>query len=223
MRTTRRTYLAVAGAALAGTAGCLGGGSGSGDRPSCDVGQLEQVNSLPHPTLGAEDAAVTVDVYEDFACPHCATYNLDVFPKVKENYVDTEKIRYRFFDFPLPVSEQWSWGGAIAARAVQDRTDHETYFEYAKTLFDRQDELTSNGFTVVHDAADEYDVDGCEVMGSVEQDAYRPVVQQDRQRAVDRGLQSTPTVVVNGEQLANYDWETVRNGIEGHLKSASKS
>lgn len=214
MPTTRRSYLAAAGA-LAAAAGCLGGGSG--DRPSCDVGQLEQVNSLPRPTLGPDDAAVTVDAYEDFACPHCATYSLDVFPKVRENYVDSGEIRYRFFDFPLPVSEQWSWGGAVAARAVQDRADDETYFEYAKTLFERQDELTNDGYTVVHDAADEHGVDGCEVMGSVEQDAYRPVVESDRARAVDRGLQGTPTVIVDGERLANADWETVRNAIENSL------
>ncbi|SFR43622.1 DsbA family protein [Halogeometricum limi] len=224
MRTTRRAYLAAAGGALAATTGCLGGGGGSGYAAlSCDVGQLEQVDSLPRPTLGPDDAAVTVDVYEDFACPHCATYNLDVFPKVREEYIAPGDIRYRFFDFPLPVSEQWSWGGAVAARAVQDRADAETYFDYAKALFDRQDDLTSDGYTVVHDVAEEFDVDGCEVAAAVDQDAYRPVVESDRQRAVDRGIQSTPTVVVNGETLANYDWATVQNGIEGHLKSASKS
>ncbi|ADQ67551.1 protein-disulfide isomerase [Halogeometricum borinquense DSM 11551] len=222
MRTTRRSYLAAAGGALAATAGCLGG-SDSQSKPSCEVGDLEQVKSLPTPTLGPEDADVTVDVYEDFACPHCATYNVDVFPKVKQNYIDTGKIRYRFFDFPIPVSKQWSWGGAIAARAVQDRTDDETYFKYAKRLFEKQNELTSNGYTVIHDVANEFDVDGCEVMASVEQDIYRSVVKSDRQRGIEVDIGGTPAIIVNGEHLSGAGWETVKNGIEGHLKSASKS
>lgn len=219
MRTTRRAYLATVGGALAASAGCLGG-SGSAATEDCDVGQLEQVDSLPRPTLGAEDAAVTVDVYEDFACSHCATYHLDVFPNVKEEFIDPGDIHYRFFDFPLPVSEQWSWGGAIASRAVQDRTDDETFFEYASSLFEQQGDLTSDGYSVVRDTAEEYDVDGCEVATSVEQDTYRPVVESDRQRAVGEGYDGTPTVVVNGQQLGGYGWNTVRTEIEAHLDSA---
>lgn len=223
MRTTRRAYLAAVGGTVAATAGCLGGSGGGMNDLSCDVGQLEQVNSLPRPTLGPDDAAVTVDAYEDYACPHCATYSLDVFPKVKKNYIDTGKIRYRFFDFPVGVSKQWSPGGAVAARAVQDRADAETFFEYGKALFERQDELTSNGFSVVHDAAEEFGVDGCEVAASVDQETYLPVVESDKQRAVDKGYESTPTIVVNGETASAPDWETVRQTIDGHLKSASKS
>ncbi|MDS0293055.1 thioredoxin domain-containing protein [Halogeometricum luteum] len=224
MRTTRRAYLAAAGGAVAATAGCLGGSGTAGMADlSCDVGQLDQVNSLPRPSLGPDDAPVTVDAYEDYACPHCATYSLNVFPKIRENYIDGGDVRYRFFDFPLPVSEQWSWGGAVAARAVQDRADAEAFFEYGKTLFERQDELTSDGFSVVHDAAEEFDVNGCEVAASVDQETYRPVVESDRERAVDAGYQSTPTIVVNGETAADPSWETVRRTIDGHLKSASKS
>ncbi|ELZ26207.1 protein-disulfide isomerase [Halogeometricum pallidum JCM 14848] len=225
MRTTRRAYLAAAGGAVTATAGCLGGGSGTAGMAdlSCDVGQLDQVNSLPRPSLGPDDAAVTVSAYEDYACPHCATYSLNVFPKVKENYIDTGKIRYRFFDFPLPVNEQWSWGGAVAARAVQDRADAETFFEYGKTLFERQGDLTSEGYSVVHDAAEEFDVNGCEVAASVDQETYKSVVESDRQRAVDAGFQSTPTIVVNGETTADPSWSTVKQAIDGHLKSASKS
>lgn len=219
MRTSRRALLAATGGALAATAGCLGSlpGSSGGGKPSCDVGEQETVQELPHPTLGPDDAPVTVDAYEDFACPHCATYSTDIFPRIREDYVSSGDVRYRFFDFPLPVNEQWSWGGAIAARAVQDRTDSETFFEYAEALFESQDQLTSSGHQLVHDAAENHDVNGCEVMTAVEQDTYRPVVEASRQRATDNGYSSTPTVVVDGEALDSYSYDAISSAIESSL------
>lgn len=219
MRTSRRALLAATGGALAATAGCLGNLSGSsgGTKPSCDVGNQETVRELPRPTLGPDDAPVTVDAYEDFACPHCATYSTEIFPKIRDEYVSSGDVRYRFFDFPLPVSKQWSWGGAIAARAVQDRTDSETFFEYAKALFKKQDQLTSSGHQLVHDAAEDHGVNGCEVMTAVEQDTYRPVVEADRNRATDKGYSSTPTVVVDGEALDSYSYDAVSSAIDSKL------
>jgi protein-disulfide isomerase len=175
------------------------------------------VNDLPRPTLGPSDAAVTVDVYEDYACPHCADFSLEVFPRIREEYISSGEIRYRFFDFPLPVDEQWSWGGAVAARAVQDRTDDETFFAYAKALFENQSDLTQSGFQLVHDLAEEQGVDGCAVYGAVEQETYRPVVEADRQHAVDNGYQSTPTVVVNGTALDSYGYDAISSAIDENL------
>jgi protein-disulfide isomerase len=219
MRTSRRALLAATGGALAATAGCLGGltGSAGGPKPTCDVPEQRPVEELPRPALGPSDASVTVDVYEDYACPHCAEYSLNVFPKVREEYVSTGKIRYRFFDFPIPVSEQWSWGAAVAARAVQDRADVETFFDYGKALFENQGDLASSGFQLVHDLAEERGVDGCEVMAAVERETYRPVVAADRQRAIDRGYNGTPTVVVNGEALGSYGFDAVSSAIERNL------
>ncbi|MGQ4556215.1 thioredoxin domain-containing protein [Halobellus sp. GM3] len=219
MRTTRRAYLAALGATttLGSTAGCLGG-SGSDALPEgCDVGTLDAVSSLPRPALGPEDAAVTVDVFEDYACPHCRTFTQEVYPEIKSNYVDAGDVRYRFFDFPIPVNEEWSWAAASAARAVQDRSDDETFFAFAKGVYDNQDRLGDDGYQIVHDLASDLDVDGCEVAAAAEQETYREVVEADRQAGSDRGIPGTPAVYVDGDLLDAYDWETVSGAIERRL------
>ena len=126
MPTTRRSYLVAVGAAAAvgTTAGCLGGGGSASALPDgCDVGELDVVSSLPRPALGPEDAAVTVDVFEDYACPHCQTFTQDVYPEIRSKYIDPGEIRYRFFDFPIPVDVRRSdlrvhvFGERLAVRA----------------------------------------------------------------------------------------------------------
>ncbi|SDY28167.1 DsbA family protein [Halobellus clavatus] len=228
MRTTRRSYLAALGGAtaLGSIAGCLGGGGGgeSGSTQTasaalpegCDVGTLESVSSLPRPALGPSDAPVTVDVFEDFTCPHCRDFTQSVYPEIKSTYVDAGDVHYRFFDFPIPVSD-WSWLAASAARAVQDRSDQETFFEFAKGVYENQDRLPGEGYQVVHDLADDLGVDGCAVAGAADQEAYRPVVEADREEGVEREIPGTPAVYVDGELLDGYGLDTVRSAIDSQL------
>ncbi len=219
MPTTRRSYLAAVGsaAAVGTTAGCLGG-SGGTLPDGCDVGSLDSVSSLPRPALGPENAPVTVDVFEDYACPHCRTFTQEVYPEIKSKYVDSGEVRYRFFDFPIPVDDEWSWRAASAARAVQDRADAETFFAFAKGVYANQDRLSDEGYQVVHDVADDLDVDGCTVAAAAEQEPYRSVVEADRQAGSDRDVPGTPAVFVNGGGLRGYEWGTVDVAIRSELQ-----
>lgn len=51
---------------------------------------------------GSEDAPVTVEVYLDYDCVHCADFVREVLPPLMEEYVRTGKIRLLFRDFPMP-------------------------------------------------------------------------------------------------------------------------
>ena len=219
MRTTRRSTLVALGGTitLSTTAGCLGG-SGSGSFPSdCDGTDVETVGSLPHPALGPEDAPVTVDVFEDFACGHCATFTESVYPQIESTYIEPGDIRYRYFDFPI-VDENWSWRAASAARAVQDRADAETFFSFAKGLFEQQNRLGEDGYHLIREVANDNGVDGCTVAAAAQQEAYREVVEADKQTGDDRGVPGTPAVFVDGELLENYAWDTVSAAIDAQLE-----
>ncbi|ELZ71680.1 DSBA-like thioredoxin domain protein [Haloferax prahovense DSM 18310] len=224
MRNTRRAYLAAtAGALTLGTAGCLGGGSGgSGDEAvaaiGCEVPARDTVDSLPTPVIGAEDASVVVDVWEDFACPHCATFAVDVAPQLRSEYVSEGVVRYRHHDFPIPVDDWWSWKGASAARAVQDEADDETFFDFAHTLYENQSEFTGGdaegSLSTLRSLADDADLDGCSVAAAASRERYRPLVEAERTEAVDeRGFQGTPTVLVDGEQVAPR-WSDLQSAVE---------
>lgn len=84
----RRTLLLGVGALTLGTvAACnsSGGGTAIGDD---DV------------VLGQPNAPVTLIEYASSTCPHCADFHADVFDQLKENYIDTGKLRYVFREFP---------------------------------------------------------------------------------------------------------------------------
>ena len=78
----RRTLIAAAGVAALTLAACNGGKGGAGTDISQDM------------SIGSADAPVTVIEYASPTCPHCATWNEEVFPEFKKKYVDTGKARY---------------------------------------------------------------------------------------------------------------------------------
>lgn len=207
-RTSRRAILGAAATtagAVAATSGCLGPSS---DRPSPSGTVVE---SLPAPVQGDPDADVTVMAFEDLSCPHCRTYTLEVLPELAAEYVDSGVIRYEHHDFPIPVDGRWSWAAAGAARAVQDRVGDEAFFEYAHLLFENQDDYS---IELVGSLAEEVGADPEAVRRAAETGTYRPVLEADRQRGTELGLEGTPEVYVNGEMTDGYDYDTVAAAIE---------
>jgi protein-disulfide isomerase len=65
--------------------------------------------------LGDPDAKVTLVEYFSLTCPHCARFHAETYPKIKENYIDTGKVKMEFRDFPL---DQWALRAAALARCV---------------------------------------------------------------------------------------------------------
>ena len=222
MRQTRRAYLAASGTVLGGVAGCLGGGSGGPSEPDsqttagangCTLQQTEKVEELPTPTLGDDNAGVVMKVWEDFSCPHCATFTLEVLPKLRSEYVESGEVRYEHYDFPIPIDEKWSWAAASAARGVQDATDENTFFEYAHKLFENQG---SYSMSLVTQLANDVGAPGCEIQADAVYLTYEPVLQATRQAGVDMGLEGTPAVYVNGESV-KPSYEAVSAAVDAHL------
>lgn len=50
--------------------------------------------------LGSTSAPLTVYDYSSMSCPHCANFHTTIFPKVKQYYIDTGKVRWVYRTFP---------------------------------------------------------------------------------------------------------------------------
>jgi protein-disulfide isomerase len=196
----RRALLGMGGLAASTLAGCLGGASsGSGDGGG---------DTLPTPVQGDPDASTTVTVFEDFACPHCRTYNLDVLPTIASQYIEPGKIRYEHYDFP--VVNETSWRAASAARAVQKRADANAFFTYAKALYRNQQSLGPDTYASL---ANDMNLKGGAVRQAAENQTYRPTVEANMATGKDRGVRATPTIFV-GDKTVEATVEAISSAIE---------
>ena len=226
----RRELLAgIGSASVIGTAGCLGGG-GSDTGSNTDVGTpsgpslstalsqctdttVEPVSSLPSPTMGQSEAAVSIEVFEDFACSHCQTFSTEVFPQIREQFISEGVVSFQFRDFPIPV-DPWSWYAASAARSTQDIGGEASFFKFTKKIYEQQSVLLDNGYQLIHDAAEAAGISGCTAAVAAETLAYQDVVRDDKQSGIELEVPGTPAVFVNVTLLQDYRWETVKQAVE---------
>lgn len=202
MHLTRRAALRTGTAvAAAGLAGCLGGGSG------------ETVDSLPAPTKGSSDASVTVQAFEDFACPHCRTFAVQVLPRIESEYVESGEVVYEHHDYPF-VDQEWSWKTASAARAVQDEEGDEAFFEFAHGLYENMDDYSLD---LIGTLAEGVGADPDTIKTAADDLVYKPVLEDDKSHGQEMGVTGTPMVFVDGEQTSNFAFETVASAIEARL------
>ena len=216
---SRRAVLAgLSAAAATATAGCLGGGGG-GENGGSDEVPADAVESLPTPVQGDEDAPVTVAVFEDFACPHCRTFAVDVQPRIVDEYVDPGDVRYEHHDFPIPVDDRWSWEAPGAGRAVQDTVGDAVFVTFTGRLFEEgwADGSPTYSESLMRDLASAVGADPDTVVADASGNRYRPVLEADRESGLDRGVQATPSVFVDGTLLDRPDYSTISSAIEEGL------
>ena len=207
---SRRTFHAAASAGIAGLAGCLGGGGGESEGRDCSGEQ----RSVEVPAAGDPDSDVTVAAYEDFACPGCREYVLNVLPRIEDEYVEPGAIAYEHHDLPIPVDEKWSWKVPNAAFVVFEEAGREAYYEFIPNAYQHQGDYSEE--TVVG-VATELGADEGAVRDALESEPFCEQLNESRSAALDRGVEATPTVFVNDQQLESPDEQELREAIEAEL------
>lgn len=148
------------------------------------------------PSLGEADAPVTLVEFTDYQCPYCKRFHDNTFPKLKEKYIDTGKLRYIAMDLPLRFHQQ----AKPAARAAHCAAEQDKFWEMRKTLFRHpralgQEELLSY--------AKELSLEISTFQECLKSDRYNAEIQQDIQTAHKAGFTGTPSFVI-GKNINNY-------------------
>ena len=145
---------------------------------------------------GSLDASVTVEEYASLLCPHCGMFAQLTQPQVMERYVDTGKVRYVFFDFPLdPLSQL----GSEAARCALEQ---DAFWPMHDILFARAREWGAkrNPTGLFGDYAESLGLDGGALEECVDSHRYLEAVQASRTRGEQLGVDRTPTFLINGRR-----------------------
>ena len=81
--------------------------------------------------FGKPEAPVTIIEYASLTCPHCAHFEADVLPKLKQKWIDTGKVKLVMRDYPL---DEPALRAAIIARCAPP----ERFYGFVETLFAQQ-------------------------------------------------------------------------------------
>ena len=149
-------------------------------------------------SIGDPEAPVTIIEYSSLTCPHCASFHNDVLPDLKEQYIETGKVRMVFRDFPL--NEPAVDAAILAHCAGPDR-----YVGFLDVLFQTQASWASaaNPRDALKQLGKLGGLSDSEMDACFNDETMVDGVLQSRLVGQnEHQVQSTPTFVINGETYA---------------------
>jgi protein-disulfide isomerase len=162
------------------------------------VEELMKPVGLPDLALGPADAKVTIVEYASMTCGHCAHFTTDVWPKLKEKYVTTNKVRYVFREFPLDNL-------AAAASMLARCTGNDKAFPLIEVLFEKQKDWAfgeGNPVPRLFELAKQAGFTQESFDKCLTDQKLLDEITAGRTRASDVfGVSATPTFYVNGKKL----------------------
>lgn len=154
--------------------------------------------------LGNPNAPVTIIEYASHLCGHCLVFGKNTFPKIKEGYIETGKVKFIYRSFP-PLEI----GMALACAQEQNK-----FWEYNHYLLDQR-------ITAPEDLAKfagEIGLNREEFNKCLESLKYQSVAAGWYQQGQNDGVEGTPTFFINGTKLVgNQPYEEFVRIIEEEL------
>lgn len=178
----------------------LGGGAGGGEE---DVHADVPVRAGDHSLIiGEETAPTKVTVYEDFQCPFCREFEMASRDFLLE-YADEGKVQVEYRPFNLLSTLPYSERALNAFVAVLETGKPEDALQLHDTLFDKQPYEQTSGSVSVDDIQGWVEDTGAsDAVVEEAAEEHEQWFQEAARAAQAAGVQGTPTVLVNGEQLS---------------------
>jgi len=150
---------------------------------------------------GQDDALVTLVEFSDFECGHCA----NAYRSLKQVLPRYQKdVRVRFHHFPLDsacnpsVKHSLHQYACLAAMASECAATQGRFWEYHDLLFENQSNLDRDSLIAY---ADRVGLDRAAFVACLDSDAPREAIARDVAEGMRLGIESTPTIFVNGRTI----------------------
>lgn len=153
--------------------------------------------------LGDPKAKTVIVEYFSMTCSHCATFEIETFPQLRKNWIDTGKVRFVFKDFPL---DQVALRGAMLGRCVGAERGPEAYARFVEMLMKSQDSWTRakdpvqalDGTALLAGGLTRQKLEACAANKKLEEKIMEGQFEAQKKFAI----RSTPSFVVNGKMYA---------------------
>lgn len=174
--------------------------------------------------MGAADAPVVIEVWEDFQCPYCQRFTYEIEPSIVEQYVETGDVRLVFRNLAFLGNES-HWAAVAASLAAEQNM----FWPFHDYLFANFGGNESGGFHIDRllemGEAVGLDMDQFREGLTIEnaRERWAEIEAVSRAEAYAQGINATPTVVINGVPVDSPDLAGIADAIDIELAKAATS
>ena len=162
------------------------------------------------PVNGENDAPILMIEFTDFECPYCLKFNQEVYPLLTKNYKND--LQYVFIPFPLDSIHPNAMNASLASMCANDQN---AFWEYRDLAFNAEEGYSREAFISY---ADQLNLDTELFSDCIDNETHRELIEENIQRALDLGVTSTPTFLINGlPVMGAQPYELFAGVIESEL------
>jgi protein-disulfide isomerase len=166
-----------------------------------------------NPSQGPDTGRVTIVEFSDFECPHCREVH-SVLQSVQQHY---PQVRLVFKDFPLTQLHPWAETAAIGGRCAFQQSPA-AFWKVYDQIFDNQDVIsTANVWDQLVSFAGQAGLDTDAFKTCLSSPEAKQAVEANHADGVALGVNSTPTLFINGRLLVGGDLTTIEQFIDFEL------
>lgn len=154
------------------------------------VTQRYDIPTEGFPSIGPEDAEITIVEFSDFECTFCRKWHDQVYKQLMTAYPNKVRLVYR--NLPLTQIHPQAMNAAEASLCAGDQN---AYWKYHEKLFENAGNLSDELYASI--AAD-LRLNTTTFEKCMTDHKYLSAIEEDMQFAIDLGVQSTPTFFING-------------------------
>jgi protein-disulfide isomerase len=166
---------------------------------------MSKIDVKGRPVRGNADAKVTIINYDDFQCPFCSRMHSQLFPGLMQAYGNKVKIIYK--DYPLLEIHPWAMHAAINANCLGEQSGA-AYWDFADYVHGNQkviaghsrEEAATNLDNAATEQATKHHLDVAKAQACFKKQDDSGV-RASMTEADKLGVDSTPTLFINGERI----------------------
>lgn len=151
--------------------------------------------SMASPVEGSLDTAVTIIEFGDYQCPKCDDWFKNQKPTVASNFIDTNKVKLYFVDFPFLGSDS-----QLASEATYCADEQGKYWKYHSALYSNQGSIQSGWASpaALKQFAADLGLDKAQFNDCLDSGKYSDRVSYNKQVGISNGVEGTPTFFIVG-------------------------
>ncbi|SDW29039.1 DsbA family protein [Paenibacillus sp. CF384] len=173
------------------------------------------------PIEGNKDAKVSIIEFGDYKCPSCKAWGEQLYPKLKEAYMDNGKANFSYINVLFHGDE--SKLGAQAGEAVWSQNP-EAFWSFHKALFQAQPSQDHDALWITTDKIKEIAatikpaIDLDKLIAAMSSETVQNEVSSDEKLVQEYRVTQTPSIMINQVMVKDpFDYAAIVELIEKQL------
>jgi|TARA_B000000532_G_scaffold234475_1_gene218976 protein-disulfide isomerase len=166
-------------------------------------------------SIGNKEAKITVKVFSSLSCPHCAHFHVEVFNKLKKEFIDTNQVKFEHHSFPLDLQ------ALNAEKILKCFEDNTKKFSFLNQVYSDQEswyrgkDINSINLKLIK-IAKNYNLNSDKINTCLNDENLEDEILNERIKGNKKySITSTPTIFINEKKYeGKHKYENFRKEIK---------